>query len=188
LIELEKKSGSVSLTVDGEVLCDAPAEVLSGKHGKWQCSFQLTGERIVDWEVYQTNVDGTVLDTTGEVRERSTFSNTCHVSFAEGVSEARLAVDGIDFDELPQYRELHNEQPLVCSQEAFVGSFGAQVPHKIDHSALAGLNATISGFVNEGGLFGFIQRWLCCCKESTEDVLRSEVVQHVPDEWVLQSP
>lgn len=126
MIELEKKSGSVSLTVDGEVLCDALAEDLSGKHGKWQCSFQLFGERIVDWEVYQTNVDGTVLHTTGEVRERS--------SFAEGVSDARLAVDGIDFDELPQHRELHNKQPLVCSQEAFVGSFGAQVPHKIDHS------------------------------------------------------
>jgi len=183
IVEVEKKHATskiVTLSVDGEILCEALAEDIESEDGKWECNFRLCGERFLEWEVYQTNADGMTLETTGEVLQRSVFSHDCFVSFEQNIAEATLTIGGLEYANMPERQELHQEEALRWIAEALKGSFGLRIPYQIDETAPVGLEAVVLSGVTSfqkgsgslfGGLFNF-----CCAHTGREGEVVSDVV------------
>mmetsp|Transcript_15980 Transcript_15980/g.31213 ORF Transcript_15980/g.31213 Transcript_15980/m.31213 type:complete len:471 (+) Transcript_15980:65-1477(+) len=149
LVEIErryKSSKAMTLSVDGEVLCEGEAEDIDSRPGMWECRFQLIGERYLDWEVYEHDVDGRTLDSTDIVRQRHKYSQECIVSMPEGkqldVATAKLAIGGYDFQELPQaHQQSQYDERLELAPEALLGSYGLAVPYKVNEKAPMGFSA-----------------------------------------------
>merc|ERR1719345_168681 len=76
-IEVEKKhkrSKAVTITVDGEVLVEANAEDIECDEDNFDCRFTFRGTRRIDWEVYESNTDGAVLDSKATVNQKMPYS------------------------------------------------------------------------------------------------------------------
>jgi len=148
LVEIErryKSSKAITLSVDGEVLCEGEAEDIDSRPGMWECKFQLIGERYIDWEVYESDVNGRTLDSTDIVRQRHKYFQECVVSLPESerdLSAAQLVIGGINFPELPEAREQAQfDERLELAPEALLGSYGLSVPYKVNEHAPMGFSA-----------------------------------------------
>merc|ERR1712232_1061834 len=145
-IEIVKKHtvGKIlTLLVDGEVLVDACAADLGSHDQTWDCSFRFIGERVMDFEVYQTNQDGVPLDATDHVQERRKYTHECRVIVdlhEWDLRTAKLWVDDCYYNELPIQRELYSEPPLSMDPRALTTSYGVAVPYKVDPLAPAGFD------------------------------------------------
>jgi len=173
-VELEKKSTHskvVTLTVDGEVLCEAAAEDIESREDWWECHFRLFGQKFLEWNLYKTNNDGVPLDAKGQVVQRTVFAHQCSVSFVDNLAEATLHIDGAEYKDLPDFVEPRKEELLSLSPEALMGSFGLTAPYQVDSSAPVGLGMMGGGGAG-GGLFGGL---FACCISSPVDS-KDEVV------------
>lgn len=141
-IELERRyllSQVFTLAVDGEILCEASAEDLESPSGTWECSFRFLGEKFLDWEVFEQTPAGVTLGTSGLVSKRTAYSHECVVSFPTDGSidlrNARLTVDGTQHSELPSYREVPLEKPLILDPDALKHSYNLEAPVKYNKNA-----------------------------------------------------
>lgn len=175
VVQLEKASQNskvVTLTVDGEVLCESAAEDIEAREDWWECNFRLTGERFLEWNIHKTNVDGVALPIKGQVVQRTIFSHNCNVSFTDNISEATLYVDNFEYKELPDAVEPTNDQALEMAPEALSGSFGLTAPYQVDSMAPTGMIASFRGAAGEGG--GFFDNLFSCC--SDPPITRDDVI------------
>merc|ERR1712151_1020442 len=68
---------------DDDVLVDASAEDIGCAGTAWECKFCLVGEKVMNFDVYETNLDGVPLETRGTVLKRETYSHQCTVFLNE---------------------------------------------------------------------------------------------------------
>merc|ERR1712014_31153 len=96
-------SKMVTLTIDGEVLVDASAEDLGCAGTAWECNFRLVGEKVMNFDVYDTNLDGVLLETRGNVVKREKYSHQCTVFLNDvvDISKADFVIDEVCFRDLP---------------------------------------------------------------------------------------
>mmetsp|Transcript_8560 Transcript_8560/g.19475 ORF Transcript_8560/g.19475 Transcript_8560/m.19475 type:complete len:463 (-) Transcript_8560:128-1516(-) len=167
-IELERRyklSKILTLTVDGDLLCEALPEDIESRADWWEAMFRLVGERYLDWEVHESDVHGNTLNTIDLVRQKQKYTHECCISFQEGdkdLTAARFTVDDRDFMDLPEAKALFHEDKLDCEPEALQGSYGLTVPHKINEDAPTGFSAWTNNVRSPkpGSESGFFFR--CC--------------------------
>jgi len=176
-IELEKKSASskiATLTVDGEVLCQASAEdIESGPEG-WSCEFRLLGEKFLDWEVFTCNSDGAPLDVKTDVVHRTAYCHECVVVLKGAVPEATLTVDGRHYQDMADFRPATRSDIIEWNPDSLYASFGLVVPFKVDEKAPTGLARMASGKAS-GGPFA----WLFGCCVSPDASVVSDIHQEI---------
>lgn len=175
----------ITLLVDGEVLIECtPAEI--GCNGpEWQCTFQLVGEHVTDFEVFKTNKDGTPLDSTDHVKAKRSYMHECKVVLPNDwdLSSAKLLVDGNCFSDLTVKAPEREEQALSMDSIAFQHTYGIAVPYKIDHTAPSDLMAFTENLVVKAHASKDIvecigsQLWQKCTASS---VTKDDVVVHQP--------
>jgi hypothetical protein len=127
----------VTLLVDGTILVEALAADIGCQGKDWQCKFQLAGERVLDFEVFKTNKEGSPLDITDHVKERRRYKHECVVVLSNDwdFGTARLFVDGTPFNELPLKPEHHEDPTLTMDPRAMLHSYGIATPYKVDPHA-----------------------------------------------------
>merc|ERR1711904_131741 len=129
----------VTLLVDGTVLVEAAAADIgcASQSDEWHCSFKFIGERILDFEVFKTNKDGSPLDETAHVIERRKYVHECAIRIPNmwDVSTAMLTIDGKSFSELPVKPISYKEEPLSMEPRALLHSYGITAPYKVDMNA-----------------------------------------------------
>jgi hypothetical protein len=171
----------ITLLVDGEVLVECiPAEI--GCDGsEWHCTFKFFGERVMDFEVYKTNKDGTPLDATDHVKHRQKYEHECTVVVPNDrdFSSAKLFIDGVHFTDLTVKAPDHEERTLAMDPLALQHQYGIMTPYKVDHSAPSDLmaftqNLMVKADVGKGvaGFFG-CQLWQNCttCSSAKDEVV-----------------
>lgn len=188
-IELERKyrfNKTISLTVDGELLVESTAEDLESPEGIWQCNFRFSGEKFVDWEVFEKSPSGQTLRMQAVVSDKRPYSHECVVSFPVeealasqmDLSVATLVIDGIEYLELPKGLQAVEEEGLTLDVQALKGSYSLSVPTKVNTSppsmlenALASLGVTGCGGPGRG---------VFCCGSTAPAQIQGEatVVPH----------
>jgi len=143
-ITLEKKhtlGKVVSLTVDDEPFIEATAEDIDCSGHEWECEFRFVGERALDFDVHETNKDGSVLESKDLVSHRQRYAHECTIKLPNDMDlrSAELCVDKVDFRQLPVKPEGHSEANLSVSPEAFKLTYGIAVPYKVNHEAPCGV-------------------------------------------------
>lgn len=170
-IEVEKKwhSKVVSLSIDGEKFVEATAEDIDCEKNHWECKFRFVGERQLDFEVFETNKDGRVLESTGIVTHLTKVTHECVISLLDeaDLRRAELIVNKTDFRNLPMAHSAHHEDNLSTSVCALEGMYPVHVPYKVDEQAPSGLgmNAFVGGpqYREDMGFFGML-----CCQPRVE--------------------
>lgn len=153
-IEIERRYKSnkvMSLTVDGDILCESAAEDIDSRPGWWECSFRLEGEKYLDWEVHETDLDGQILDSIDLVRQKQKCCYECVVSVPEcekDFSGAQLIIDDVDFAELQQSRAMLHGDKIDCSPEGLQHTYDLRVPHKVNEKAPRSLYARAQEWTN----------------------------------------
>jgi hypothetical protein len=157
-IQLEKQWSSkiITLSIDGEKFVEASAEDIDCERNHWECKFRFVGARRTDFDVYETNKDGTLLDSTGVVNQFENFTRECVVSIGEesDLRTAELIVDGVNFHNLPLKQEIQKEENFSTSADALHMTYGVVVPYKVNEKAPCGIEAytgTFSGLVSSDG-------------------------------------
>jgi hypothetical protein len=144
----------VTLLVDGSVLVEASAVEMGCESNEWHCDFRFIGERVIDFEVFKTNKEGSPLDDTDHVQERRRYVHECSVDIPNDwdFRNARLCIDSLCFSELPVKSAQHEEQPLSMEPRALIHTYGITTPYKVDLTA----PNTFAVLAQEaaGGLFG----------------------------------
>merc|ERR1712048_388218 len=143
----------VTLTVDGEVLVDASAEDIGCTSSTWECKFHFAGEKVTSFDVFESNLDGVLLETRGQVTKRERYSHECVVLLKGDMdfSKAELEVDDVDFHGLPPKATLYEEGNVSMELDTFVATYGPIVPRKINRAAPTGLVGGLMAFASEGG-------------------------------------
>lgn len=137
-IRLERKtfdSRIFCLTIDGESFVEATAHDLRCNAGVWECSFRFVGKACLNFEVYETTVDGNPLERKTMVEESLKYVHECSVAIQDEshLESAELLIDGVPFGDLP----LAEEYPLLESNlsmtlPAFEEEFRLKVPKKVN--------------------------------------------------------
>merc|ERR1711904_379799 len=93
-----------------------------GEH--WQCSFRFFGERVIDFEVFKSNKDGSTLNETSNVKEKRRYVHECTVEVPNDwdFTNAKLSIDGTYFTGLPAKSVAHGEYPLSMEPRALMNS------------------------------------------------------------------
>jgi hypothetical protein len=140
----------ITLLVDGEVLVESTPEEIGCDGTEWQCTFKLVGERVMDFEVFKTNKDGSPLDGTDHVKHRRKYVHECKVVLPNDwdCSSAKLFVDGVHFTKLPVKVPEREEQELTMDPLALQGTYGITTPYKVDYSAPSDLMAFTQSLMN----------------------------------------
>jgi len=128
----------IALSVDGEVFVEADAKGGSFEDNAvlrrrgWQCDFSFVGERILDFEVFKSHEDGTVLDETEHLEETRTYTHQCSVAIPNDLdfSTARFLIDGIDFRELQSIPDRRLEPNISTCCGTMARTYGITVPEK----------------------------------------------------------
>jgi hypothetical protein len=145
-IELERKANSskiLELKVDGLPFVQASAQDLDCS-GAWECSFRLVGERVLDFDVPETDKDGHLLARRAHVKQPCKYSHMCSVRLpVEGdLRAATLAVDGVHFEGLARARRACVEDRLEMQSEAFQFVYGLAIPFHVNETPPNVLQAT----------------------------------------------
>jgi len=135
----------VTMTIDGEVLVDASAEDLGCADATWECKFHFAAEKVMNFDVYESNLDGVPLETRGQVVKREKKLHECIVTLKDDrdFSKAEFVIDGVYFQDLPPKATLYVEETLSMELESFIGTYGPIVPRTSTgqlRQALAGLS------------------------------------------------
>jgi len=135
---------------------------------------------LFDFDVFETNRDGQMLDSTSTVKQFENFTRECVVSIGEesDLRTAELIVDGVNFRDLPMKQETSKEDDLSTSAEVLHMTYGVVVPYKINEEAPCGIEAYAGKFQEgwrglvssdatvsrDSGIFGFG----CCTNPKIE--------------------
>jgi hypothetical protein len=159
-IEIERKhktSKHITLKVDNEILIEALAEDI-GSHDGWQCGFRFCGEPRLDFDVYESDVNGNSLDTKGVVPMLRPYNRLCFLDLQDynDMTKANLFVDGVSFTELPLFRDAHMQGSISISPAALASQYQITTPYKVNREAKPTFNVNnlLGGGVNGMGLFG----------------------------------
>lgn len=183
-IEVERRytlSRVVTLVVDGDLLVESTAEDLESPEGFWECRFRFVGEKFLDWKIFETTPAGGTLRTQTVVSEKRTYHHDCVISIptderysTTGVdlSTAKLTIDGTDFSELPETREVHGEESLVLAPEALKGVYSLSAPSKINYSPPSSLSTILDSMGVSCGAGG----GLFCCGGSAHPAGLGDIV------------
>eukprot|EP00929_Paragymnodinium_shiwhaense_P084921 TRINITY_DN4543_c0_g1_i2.p1 TRINITY_DN4543_c0_g1~~TRINITY_DN4543_c0_g1_i2.p1 ORF type:complete len:508 (+),score=116.95 TRINITY_DN4543_c0_g1_i2:94-1617(+) len=151
-IQLEKKwkSKIATLTVDDATLIEAAGEDLDCQKGQWECKFLFKGEKLVNFEVNETNADGDPLEAIAKLTHRIPFTRECMIKLNEeaDLRSAELFIDGVPFSHLPQKPTAYTESNLTLTPEAFTMSYRLLVPYKVNLSAKRGIEAKLMNAAN----------------------------------------
>jgi len=98
---------------------------------------RFVGERVLDFEVYKTNKDGTPLDATDHVLEKRRYKHECTIVIYNewDFTTARLLVDSVPFSQLTVQPQRHEEQCLSVNPSVLLHSYGITTPYKVDKNA-----------------------------------------------------
>merc|ERR1712014_315787 len=93
----------VTLTVDDEVLVDASAEDIGCSNSTWECKFHFAGEKVMNFDIFESNLDGVLLETRGQVTKREKKLYECIVLLKDDAdfSKADFIIDDVYFQDLP---------------------------------------------------------------------------------------
>jgi len=139
-IEIEKKwrySKFITVTVDGKTLIEAKGEDIDCRPDHWECKFNFMGERVLEFDVHETNMDGTPLDSKACTWTKKKYKHECSivVSNDKDLSQAEFIVDGKPFSQLTESRQGQQEPPLSMAPEVFRQTYGITVPYKVNYDA-----------------------------------------------------
>jgi len=176
----------ISLDVDGELLCEATPEDIDCHESTWQCHFRLVGEKFVDFEVYESDGQGSTLDTKGTVSNRTKFTQDCYVVFQmteKSLLTAKLYIGDNAFAELPEARPPISEEPIRCHPGAITATYGISVPYKVGQSSgklsptfMQQLgNATAEAAAGDSPLAGLFSMCACCKSSAVPDEKNLEI-------------
>jgi hypothetical protein len=167
----------ITLLVDGEVLVECTPAEIGCEGSEWQCTFKLFGERVMDFEVFKTNKDGTPLDETGHVKHRERYTKTCKVALPNDwdFSSAKLFIDDVPFTALPVKQPDREEQPLAMDPLALQRTYEILTPYMVDHSASSDLELFTLNLMAKAdatgvaGCFGCHLWQICSANSSVKD-------------------
>lgn len=158
-IEVERRhkiSKHVTLLVDGEILVEALAEDI-GCYDGWATQFRFVGEPCLEFEVWETDMNGYATNTQGRVEQKKPYSRVCFLNIMDmsNLSTAQLYIDGVEFKELALHQQAHAQGTISISPIAMTSQYHITVPYKVVKGSTSG----ISGGLNElfgqfGGGFG----------------------------------
>lgn len=133
----------ITLLVDGKVLVESTPGDIGCDGCEWQCTFNLVGEHLTNFEIFKTNKDGSPLDATDHIKDKRRYVHECKVVLPNDwdFSSSKLLVDGVYFSELPVRVPAREEQALAMDPTALQHTYGITIPYKIDHSAPSDLLA-----------------------------------------------
>jgi hypothetical protein len=153
-IAIEKKnrmSPMLTLTVDGEVLCECVGEDLGCGSDEWRCRFSFVGERHIDFNVFEETKDGKELDTKSVLTRPVCYDHDVEVVYArrnlDELHDVQLSVDGVPFNELAQKVVPRDEPDLQITRKVLLNQFGLEVPHKVLAEDTRGTARKIAGRV-----------------------------------------
>jgi hypothetical protein len=175
----------VTLTIDDEVLVDASAEDIGSADATWECKFHFAAEKVMNFDVYESNLDGVTLETRGQVVKREKKWHECVVTLKDDMnfSKAEFVIDGAYFQDLPPKATLYAEETLSMEVETFIGTYGPIVPRKINRAAPTGFGWALVAFAKEAGTTdsetAVNGHGLTVMRASASDAARSGVVAAV---------
>jgi hypothetical protein len=107
----------------------------------WECKFRFSGEKVMDFYVFESNMDGVLLGTRGHAITRENYTYNCSVILGDELdfSKARLFIDDNEFHDLRQEATTHEEPKLVLNLQSLKDTYGLEVPRKINWSAPVGV-------------------------------------------------
>lgn len=160
-------SKAFTVTVDGEILVHGKKEDIDCKDNFFALSFKLKGIRTYKFKVYQTNKDGTTLDTQGIAMskpQKYVHEISLKVVDEKNLQTAVCEVNGDDIKTLPNYPDMGQEIGVDMSVQELYANYALEVPYLIDESALTGFDAFYSN-VQQAGVVGtgFFSGLLACC-------------------------
>jgi hypothetical protein len=137
IITLTRKSLNskiLALSIDGSPFVEASALDLDCIDGAWNCNFKLRGERVLNFEVFETSRQGQPLDSKNHVLEKTKYEHLCAVRLAcnRDLCAAELTVNGVPHRRLPPVRRQHAEKNLDMQHEALQIQYGITAPHYIN--------------------------------------------------------
>lgn len=147
-VAVEKKwslSKIVSLTIDGHPFVEATAEDID-YHGKgWQCKFRFVGERVIDFDVYESNRHGYALDSKANVSQKRKYVHDCCVTIPDDMDmrEAVFTVDGNEAKNLALRPYSNEKDTISISPHAMQQTYGILVPYKVNYKAPTSMEAAI---------------------------------------------
>lgn len=136
IVTLEKKSSGsrlYAMFVDGQLLVESQPEEIECSTGLWECTFRFVGQRQLEWELFETDGNGTSLDSRGKVLEASKFTHEVEVrvELDQDISTAKLSIDNRPFASFTEMRMPANEDAINVSTDALRGTYGIIVPWKV---------------------------------------------------------
>jgi hypothetical protein len=153
-IEIEKKnrlSPMLTLSVDGEVLCECVGEDLGCGSEEWRCRFSFVGERHIDFNVYEETRDGRELETKSVITRPYCYKHNVEVVYMrrniDDFHTVQLSVDGVPFNELEQIVLPRDEVDLKITRKVLLNQFGLEVPRKLLAEDSRGVARKIAGRV-----------------------------------------
>jgi hypothetical protein len=153
-IEIEKKnrlSPMLTLSVDGEVLCECVGEDLGCGSEEWRCRFSFVGEKHIDFNVYEETRDGRELETKSVITRAYCYDHNVEVVYMrrniDDFHTVQLSVDGVPFNELEQIVLPRDEADLKITRKVLLNQFGLEVPRKILAEDSRGVARKIAGRV-----------------------------------------
>jgi len=202
-IEVEKAqlSGkSFLLSIDEKRLVECGAKDLECCDGDpWRCDFRFVGERLMDFEVFDTTHDGVVLDSKTLTSQLLRSMRSCSVVVPDpgDLTSATLTVDGLDFQQLPPLVEAFGELNVVASPEVLQHDYGLEIPNAAQKCVagtgkevesipsmlgtvqLQSMARMITSFTSSWvkGVVTFDGAWGCCCTAPQVAVSRPDRFQ-----------
>jgi hypothetical protein len=160
----------VTLQVDGELFVEASAADIGCQGEAWRCDFLFVGERVLDFEVYKTNQEGTTLDSTDHVKESRKHVHKCSVLIPndKDFTSAELSMDGTLFQDLRMKSPEHEEPNLSIDPKALMSSYGISVPYKVDLNAPSNMVSLVNSVLDKAGdSKKVVQGFFACCYDSS---------------------
>merc|ERR1712048_791618 len=143
----------IKLTIDDETLVEASADEVGCDNKQWECKFCFSGEKVIDFEVFESNVDGVLLETRGHAITREKYTYNCVVILKDetDLSEALFLIDDNEFQDLHQKATAYEEPNLSLDLQTFKNTYGLELPRKINWSAPVGVVAGLRALAVEAG-------------------------------------
>merc|ERR1712048_1139037 len=131
----------------------ASAEDLGCATAAWECKFRFVGEKVMKFDVYESNLEGVTLETRGQVTKREKYSHECSVFLKDerDFSKAEFVINDVYFQDLPPKATLYEEPNVSMELNSFLGTYGPIVPRKINRTAAIGFMGGLLAFAKEGG-------------------------------------
>merc|ERR1712048_1313408 len=131
----------------------ASAEDLGCATAAWECKFRFAGEKVMKFDVYESNLEGVLLETRGQVTKREKYSHECSVLLKDekDFSKAEFVIDDVYFHDLPPKATPYEEPNVSMELNSFLGTYGPIVPRKINRAAAIGFVDGLLAFAKEGG-------------------------------------